>query len=79
MRCGDPDQLDLPFPPIAGGSTWELAMSIDLPAAADRKTIERINRAGRRLRRGAVAGEAKLRKLAAGLEAIASLFDAGTR
>lgn len=62
------------FPPLAG-RTWQLSMRVDFPAAADPELVGRLDRAGRRLARGAVAGNAKLRKLAGGLEAIAGLFD----
>jgi len=50
-------------------------MRVDFPAAADPELVGRLDRAGRRLARGAGAGDAKLRKLAGGLEAIAGLFD----
>ncbi|HZL37916.1 MAG TPA: hypothetical protein VFC78_21545 [Tepidisphaeraceae bacterium] len=63
-----------PFPPLAG-ATWELSMRVDYPAAADPKLVRRLEAAGRRLARGAVGGNGKLRKLAGGLEAIAGLFD----
>jgi hypothetical protein len=70
----DPDQMCLPFPSLAG-KTWELQMRIDYPAATDPALVARLDRAGKRLKRGAVAGKDKLRKLAIELETIAGLFD----
>lgn len=67
-------QPPLPFPPIAG-KAWELRMSIDFPAAADARLVKRLHVAGDRLRRGAVASEAKLRRLVFELEAMAGIFD----
>lgn len=62
------------FPPVAG-ATWQLSMRVDYPRSVDPDLVQRLDRAGRRLARGAVASNQKLRKLAGGLEAIAGLFD----
>ena len=70
----DSQQLTLPFPPLAGG-TWELSMRVDYPASADPKIVRRLHGAGRRLQRGVLAAEWKLRRLAIELENIAGLFD----
>lgn len=74
-RHVDPHQLPLPFPPLAGGGTWELSMRVDYPASADPKVVQRLHGAGRRLQRGVLAAEWKLRRLASELETIAGLFD----
>ena len=54
---------------------FELAMCVEFPQGADPELVDRLNRAGRRLKRGAVAGKWKLKKLATGLEQLAGLFD----
>ena len=68
------DQLLLPFPSLAGRS-FTLTMHVDYPASTDPDTIRRLDLAGRRLRRGAIAGKSKLRQLARCLETAAGLFD----
>ena len=50
-------------------------MRVDYPASADPKVVQRLHGAGRRLQRGVLAAEWKLRRLASELETIAGLFD----
>lgn len=68
-----PGQMHL-FPPIAG-DVLEFGVRVEIPRATDPRLRERIQRAGTRLRRGGIAGEAKLRAICPHLEAIAGLFD----
>jgi hypothetical protein len=72
----DPHQLELfPAPLAAEGRQFKLQMSIDFPGGADPELVERLESAGRRLRRGAVASKWKLKKLATLMEETAGLFD----
>jgi hypothetical protein len=72
----DRDQLPLfPAPLATAGRTWSLQMTVEFPGGADPELVKRLDNAARRLRRGAVAGTWKLKKLATALEGVAGLFD----
>ena len=61
--------------PRVTASSFNLQMQVDFPQGADPDVMQRLEKAGRRLRRGGVAAKWKLKKLAAGLEDLAGLFD----
>ena len=60
---------------MTGPVTWSFSMTIELPSGVELELHDRFTAAARRLQRGAVCSKWKARKLAQGLEAIATLFD----
>ena len=72
-----PGQLPLfPEPALsADGRSFSFGLTVEFPGRVDDDLVQRLAHASRRLRRGGVVSNYKLRKLAKQVEQLATLFD----